>query len=443
MGMMNNYNDNVEIFVGCLFLTLIVGLNAHIGEYDEYWQQREVEAEKALHAAYHPQPYNVTNHFNQQVHKTMEGLNSSRRSLAGKYSGVNGECEATNPIDACWRCQPNWADNRKRLADCAIGFGRGTTGGKAGKFYVVNDSSDGDMVNPKPGTLRHAVIQLEPLWIIFERPMNIKLNEELIMTGDKTIDARGSQVHIAHGAGITIQFVKNVIIHGLHIHDIASSSGGIIRDSIIHYGLRTRSDGDGISLFGATNVWIDHVSMARCTDGLIDVIQGSTAVTISNCHMTDHNDVFLFGATNDYVDDVKMQVTVAFNHFGKGLVQRMPRARYGFVHVVNNDYTHWLMYAIGGSQHPTIISQGNRFIAPPNLFAKEVTKREAPESVWISWNWRSENDLFLNGAFFRQSGCNVIDPKYKPNMIPAMSGTMVGELTKYAGPRKCIPGQPC
>jgi pectate lyase len=82
--------------------------------------------------------------------------------------------------------------------------------------------------------------------------------------------------------------------------------------------------------------------------------------------------VMLFGASDSYEGDSIMQITVAFNHFGRGLVQRMPRCRWGFVHVVNNDYTHWLMYAIGGSQHPTIISEGNRFIAPPNLAAKEV-----------------------------------------------------------------------
>lgn len=80
----------------------------------------------------------------------------------------------------------------------------------------------------------------------------------------------------------------------------------------------------------------------------------------------------LFGASDSYQGDSIMQVTVAFNHFGKGLVQRMPRCRWGFFHVVNNDYTHWLMYAIGGSQHPTIISQGNRFIAPPNPAARQV-----------------------------------------------------------------------
>ena len=40
--------------------------------------------------------------------------------------------------------------------------------------------------------------------------------------------------------------------------------------------------------------------------------------------------------------------------------------------MVNNDYTHWEMYAIGGSANPTINSQGNRYAAPTNPFAKEV-----------------------------------------------------------------------
>ena len=80
----------------------------------------------------------------------------------------------------------------------------------------------------------------------------------------------------------------------------------------------------------------------------------------------------LFGAREEDVIDKKMQITVAFNHFGKRLVQRMPRARFGLVHVVNNDYTHWEMYAIGGNMNPTIISQGNRFIAPPKENCKQV-----------------------------------------------------------------------
>jgi len=198
---------------------------------------------------------------------------------------------ATNPIDRCWRCDPNWANNRKKLADCVQGFGRNTIGGKNGPFYVVNSSLDNDMVNPAPGTLRHAVTRSGPLWIIFARSMNIRLSQELIMTSDKTIDGRGVDVYIANGAGITIQFIKNVIIHGIKIFNIQVGNGGLIRDSETHYGFRTYSDGDGISIFGSSNVWIDHVSMRNCKDGLIDAIQGSTAITISNGHFTDHNEV--------------------------------------------------------------------------------------------------------------------------------------------------------
>ncbi|GAB4839958.1 Probable pectate lyase P59 [Ancistrocladus abbreviatus] len=424
------------------FAVIVPAMHAFIAEYDDYWQSREAEAKRKVQGAYHPEPYNVTNHLNYHVHMSMKGFdfNDTRRSLAAKYQG---ECVATNPIDACWRCQSNWHENRFRLADCALGFGRGTTGGKGGKIYVVTDSSDNDMVNPKPGTLRHAVIQEEPLWIIFDRSMFIRLNQELIMASNKTIDGRGANVHITGGAGITIQFVENIIVHGIRIHDTVSGSGGMIRDSVNHYGLRTQSDGDAVSIFGSSRIWLDHLSLTRAADGLIDAVQGSTAITISNCHMTHHNDVFLFGASDSYTEDKKMQITVAFNHFGKGLIQRMPRCRFGFFHVVNNDYTHWLMYAIGGSMNPTIISQGNRFIAPPDVRAKEVTKREAPESVWKSWNWRSENDVFMNGAYFRESGSPVVNNPYKDQMIPPFSGSEVNLVTRFVGPLKCVPGKGC
>lgn len=33
----------------------------------------------------------------------------------------------------------------------------------------------------------------------------------------------------------------------------------------------------------------------------------------------------LLGHNDDFVKDVNMKVTVAFNHFGPGLVERMPR----------------------------------------------------------------------------------------------------------------------
>jgi len=422
---------------------IVGGLEANIGEFDEYWKHRAEVAREAAYNSYNPDPYNVTNQLNYQVNKAVAGYsNGTRRNLMRKKGG--GPCKATNPIDRCWRCDPNWAINRKKIVDCVLGFGHTTTGGRDGKIYIVNDPSDNDMINPKPGTIRHAVIQNGPLWIIFAHSMIIRLNQELMISSDKTIDGRGANIHIVGGAGLTLQFIKNVIIHNIRIHDIVAGNGGLIRDSVDHYGFRTQSDGDGISIFGSSNIWIDHVSMSNCQDGIIDAIMGSTSITISNCHFTKHNEVMLFGASDSYSDDSIMQVTVAFNHFGRGLVQRMPRCRYGFFHVVNNDYTHWLMYAIGGSQKPTIISQGNRFIAPDNLFSKEVTKRDyALEDEWKNWNWRSDRDLMMNGAFFQESGKAVLHDFSRLQLIKSKPGTFVTRITRYAGALDCYIGKPC
>jgi len=404
---------------------------ANIGELDEVWQKRGEEAKKAARDSYHPNPIEVVSHLNYHVH------------TASSQTKDEGPCQATNPIDKCWRCDKNWANNRKKLADCVLGFGRGVTGGKDGEFYEVTDPSDNDLVDPKPGTLRFGVIQDKPLWITFARDMVIKLKEELMITDNKTIDGRGAVVSIENGAQITMQLVKNIIIHGLTIRGSKAGSGGIIRDSVHHHGKRGASDGDAISLFAASRIWIDHVSMTNCADGLIDAVMGSTAITISNCHMFRQNHVFLFGASDSHTEDAIMQVTVAFNRFDEGLVQRLPNVRFGFAHIVNNDYIHWGMYAIGGSKNPTILSQGNRFLASPNQNTKEVTKRQStPESEWKKWNWRSENDLLLNGAIFVESGSPISNVN-KQDLIEAKPGTEVESLTRSAGALKCVVGQPC
>ncbi|GLJ32820.1 hypothetical protein SUGI_0660970 [Cryptomeria japonica] len=346
-------------------------------------------------------------------------------------------CGTGNPIDDCWRCDPNWERNRKRLADCGVGFGRNAVGGKNGRFYVVTSSGD-DPVNPPPGTLRHAVIQTEPLWIIFKTSMFIHLKEELIMNSFKTIDGRGANVHIAYGPCITIQYVTNIIIHGVHVHDCKPGGNAMVRSSPTHYGWRTRSDGDAVSIFGGSHIWVDHCSLWNCADGLIDAVIGSTAITISNNHFAHHNEVMLLGHSDSYTQDSTMQVTIAFNHFGAGLVQRMPRCRHGYFHVVNNDYTHWEMYAIGGSANPTINSQGNRYLAPANPFAKEVTKHEnCNGNECQGWNWRSEGDLMLNGAFFTSSGAGASASYAKASSLGARPSSMVGPLTGNAGVLHC------
>jgi pectate lyase len=220
--------------------------------------------------------------------------NNTRRSLGG--------CGKGNPVDDCWRCNGNWEQNRQALADCAIGFGKNAIGGKNGEIYVVTDESDDDVVNPKMGTLRYAVVQSEPLWITFSRNMNIKLKEELIMNSFKTIDGRGHNVHISGGACLTLQFVNNIIIHGVHIHDCKSTGPADVRSSPSHYGRRGKTDGDAVNIFGSHDIWVDHCYFAQCTDGLVDVIKGSTDITISNNYFENHDKVGIItsGSSSTY-----------------------------------------------------------------------------------------------------------------------------------------------
>lgn len=379
--------------------------------------------------AQHPDPEAVAIQVHRQVNASM-----GRREMLATSEKELSSCLTGNPIDDCWKCDRDWSNNRQRLADCAIGFGQNAKGGKGGKFYIVTDSSDNDPVNPKPGTLRYAVIQNEPLWIVFPSNMMIQLSQELIFNSYKTIDGRGADVHIVGGGCITLQYITNVIIHNIHIHHCHPSGNTNVRSSPEHYGFRTESDGDGISIFGSSNIWIDHCTLSRCKDGLIDAVMGSTAITISNNHFSHHNEVMLLGHSDHYTPDSAMQVTIAFNHFGQQLVQRMPRCRLGYIHVVNNDFTRWEMYAIGGSAGPTINSQGNRYMAPEDVDAKQVTKRlDTGEGEWSSWNWRSEGDVMENGAFFVKSGGESESMYQKAYSFDPKAVDRISYLTMAAG----------
>ncbi|KAM4107484.1 hypothetical protein ACB094_04G149000 [Castanea mollissima] len=374
---------------------------------------------------------------------------SINASLTRRNLKEGSSCSIGNPIDDCWKCDSKWDKNRQKLANCAIGFGKNAAGGKGGKIYVVTYSSDNDVVNPNNGTLRHAVIQDEPLWIIFERDMVIKLKVELIMNSYKTIDGRGADVHITGGGCITVQLITNIIIDGINIHECKPTGNTNVRSSPGHFGHRGVSDGDAINIFGSKHIWVDHVTLSNCDDGLIDAVEGSSLITISNSLFTQHDKVMLLGHSDDCTADKSMKVTIAFNHFGEGLTQRIPRIRHGYVHVVNNDYTKWKMYAIGGSAAPTILSQGNRFLAPDDEKSKEVTKYEnAAKSEWKKWNWKSEGDEFLNGAFFTyssgsNSSSNATYFKSSASDISAKTSSLVPKLTSNAGALKCKKGSAC
>uniref|UniRef100_A0A453Q1T6 Pectate lyase n=1 Tax=Aegilops tauschii subsp. strangulata TaxID=200361 RepID=A0A453Q1T6_AEGTS len=351
-----------------------------------------------------------------------------------------------NVIDRCWRDQSNWDIDRQRLVVCSVGLARKMqqNRGRGVTAYTVTDPSD-DPVRPKPGTLRYGATVLPGrVWITFQPGnMHIRLAQPLFVKSFTVIDGRGADVHVAGGAGIVLYEVSNVVIHGLHVHGVrAQPPGQVVRPGGAVQNMDA-SAGDAIRLLSSSKVWIDHNTLARCEDGLLDVTLGSTDVTVSNNWFHDHDKVMLLGHNDQHVADRRMRVTVAFNRFGPNVNQRMPRIRHGYAHVVNNFYDGWREYAIGGSMGPTVKSQGNLFIASTPDSANVTRRTPVGHAAGKDWHCHSSGDSFENGAVFKQTGSRVRPNYNRHQAFSAVSAGEVRSLTKDAGALRCFPGAAC
>ena len=146
---------------------------------------------------------------------------------------------------------------------------------------------------------------------------------------------------------------NNVIIRNLILGEV------IAYDTLSDY---AGSGNDALSLNGARHVWVDHCELRSNTtpldingnvvsnpndsdfakdwyDGLLDIKNGGTWITISNCYFHDHYKAVLCGSGDDGPDtnsdgysDSDMRVTFNGNYF-KNVNARMPLFRYGKAHI--------------------------------------------------------------------------------------------------------------
>ena len=123
-----------------LLLALLVCVSASV-ENGKPVQSRFVEVVEEARSSFNSSMADRSNdHWNEHAVDNPEEIaslvdtsirNSSARRELGYFS-----CATGNPIDDCWRCDPQWQRHRKRLANCGIGFGRNAVGGRDGKYYV-------------------------------------------------------------------------------------------------------------------------------------------------------------------------------------------------------------------------------------------------------------------------------------------------------------------
>ena len=177
--------------------------------------------------------------------------------------------------------QPAPGGSREDILTNLVGFGEGTTGGAGGSVCRVTSLSDSGS-----GSLRACTANSSPTWVVFDVSGNIDLNSAIRLRSNTTIDGRGQDVTI-RGFGLQLRRIENVVLHNLRFDD-GTDDAIMIRDATDH-------------------VWVDHVSLSGFGDGLIDITNAATDVTVSWCELSGHDKVMLISANPGDSQDVAIR----------------------------------------------------------------------------------------------------------------------------------------
>ena len=130
------------------------------------------------------------------------------------------------------------------------------------------------------------------------------------------------------------------------IFNISKNSENIIIRNITFQGPGAVDVGgyDLISITQSSHIWVDHCVFKDGTDGNLDITNSGDFNTISWCTFSYSSRSYMHQNTNlvgssDSEATGYLNTTYAFNWWGKGCVQRMPMARVGKIHMLNNYYT--------------------------------------------------------------------------------------------------------
>lgn len=271
----------------------------------------------------------------------------------------------------------------------ADGWGAGTVGGSAAtaeRIYTVRNRAE----------LLNAITNGGDLPKIIKVVGTIDMTEgvRFSSTADQKVRARvklpSNTTLIGDGPGagfinawIDITSVSQVIVRNLTI--VAPCDVGPVWDPTDGATGNWNSQYDAIGIVTATQVWIDRNTITdapvtddtlpiengktkQCHDGAIDITKGADLITISNNLITKHDKTMLVGGSDSLTSDAgKLRITLTNNVFN-GVTQRVPRVRFGQVHLFNNyfvgsktanPYPH--SYSIGVGKQANILSHNNVF----------------------------------------------------------------------------------
>lgn len=146
-----------------------------------------------------------------------------------------------------------------------------------------------------------------------------------------------------------ITLKSNKTLHGANssatVLGTIQTSAGVTNIIIDHLNISANTgaaaSNDGITIYGATNVYVTKCTIYDCTDGNLDIVHGSDKVTVSWCKFyytrdNGHNFSDLIGSSDTDTNPGGYHITFHHNWWSTGCQQRMPADRFGPFHLYNN-----------------------------------------------------------------------------------------------------------
>lgn len=208
-----------------------------------------------------------------------------------------------------------------------------------------------------------------------------------------TLIGMSPEARLSNGM-LLLENVEDVIVRHLHFSDAYDHFPAWDPKDL---GAEWNSDYDNLSLRQARRVWIDHCSFddgrrpdadepllmgtrVQRHDGLLDITRQSDLVTVSWNRFARHAKTMLIGSGDGArADEGRLRVTLHHNHW-TDLGERMPRVRYGRVHVYNNLYEvggagpYRYGYSLGVGVASRLVSEHNAWETPDGLPATRIVK---------------------------------------------------------------------
>lgn len=172
---------------------------------------------------------------------------------------------------------------------------------------------------------------------------------------------------------------------------------------------------DLISATGAKHCWIDHCAFLDGMDGNFDITNSSDFITVSYCTFSYtsrsymHQNTNLVGSSDSEAQGY-LNTTFAFNWWGTGCNQRMPMARVGKIHMLNN------YFSCAGNSSAINPRKNSEFLIEGNYFDKGVKKYYRQDGA-TAVTWDANNYIAEASSLPASMGSTVSVP-YDYSAIP-------------------------